>query len=96
MLRAVFPKAVLIPKDSSIYTSVNLQSAQLISEVNALINNSATNNFISSNVIWQFDISTHILDKQLAIQNIDETSNKLGKVDHTADLTFQFKRKPYI
>ncbi len=95
MLRAIFSEAILIPKDSSVHTSVNFWSAQLISKVDALINSGATDNFISPNIIQQFDIPTCILDKQLAIQNVDETPNKLGKVDHTADLTFRFRRKPY-
>ena len=56
MLRAVFPEAILIPKDSSIHTSINLRSAQLISEVDTLINSGTTNNFISPDVIQQFDI----------------------------------------
>ena len=67
MLRAVFSKAILIPKDSSVHTSVNLQSAQLISEVDALIDSGAMDNFISPDVIQQFDIPTCILDKQLSI-----------------------------
>ena len=95
MLRAIFPDAILIPKDSSIHTSVNLWSAQLISEVDALIDSGTMDNFISLDVIQQFDIPTHILDKQLAIQNVDGTLNKLSKVDRAADLTFQFRRKSY-
>ena len=88
MLRAIFPKAILIPKDFSIHTSINLQSAQLISKINVLIDSGATDNFISPNVVWQFSIPTCILDKQLAIWNVDGTPNKLSKVDRTADLTF--------
>ncbi len=42
MLRAIFPEAILIPKDSSIHTSVNLQSVQLISKVDALIDSGTT------------------------------------------------------
>ena len=67
MLRAMFPKAILIPKDSSIHTSVNLRSTQLISEVDALIDSGATDNFISSDIIQQFNIPTCVLNKQLAI-----------------------------
>ena len=88
MLRAIFPDAILIPKDSSIHTSVNLWSAQLISEVDALIDSGTMDNFISPDVIQQFDIPTRILDKQLAIRNVDGTPNKLSKVDRTVDLTF--------
>src|SRR6266567_1815966 len=52
-------------------------------------------NFISPDVIQQFNIPTRILDKQLAIRNVDGTPNKFGKVDCAADLTFRFKRKSY-
>ena len=95
MLRAVFPEAILIPKDSSIHTSINPQSTQLISEVDALINSGATDNFISPDVIKQFNIPTRVLNKQLAIRNVDGTPNRFGKVDRAADLTFRFKRTPY-
>ena len=95
MLRAVFPEAILIPKDSSVHTSINPQSAQLISEVDALINSGATDNFISPDVIKQFNIPTRVLNKQLAIQNVDGTPNRFSKVDHATDLTFRFKRTPY-
>src|SRR6266567_8574882 len=95
MLRAVFPEAVLIPKDSSIHTFVNLRSAQLISKVDALINSGTTDNFISPDVIQQFNIPTRVLNKQLAIQNVDGTPNRFGKVNHATDLTFRFKRTPY-
>ena len=67
MLRAIFPEAIVIPKDSSIHTSVNLRSTQLISEVDALIDSGATDNFISPDIIKQFNIPTCILNKQLAI-----------------------------
>jgi len=56
--------------------------------VDALIDSGTMDNFISPDVIQQFDIPTRILDKQLAIQNVDGTPNKLSKVDRTADLTF--------
>ncbi len=67
MLRAIFPKAILVRKDSSVHTSINLRSVQLISKVDALIDSGATDNFISPDVIQQFNIPTRILDKQLAI-----------------------------
>src|SRR6266567_7519509 len=95
MLRAVFPEAILASKNSSVHTSVNLRSAQLISEVDALIDSGTTDNFISPDVIQQFDIPIRILNKQLAIRNVDGTPNKFGEVDRAADLTFQFKQKSY-
>ncbi|HYT40962.1 MAG TPA: retropepsin-like aspartic protease [Methylomirabilota bacterium] len=88
MLRAVFPEAILAPKNSSVHTFINLRSAQLISEVDALIDSGTTDNFISPDVIQQFDIPIRILNKQLAIRNVDGTPNKFGEVDRAADLTF--------
>src|SRR6266576_4867294 len=68
---------------------------QLISKVDVLIDSGTTDNFISPDIIQQFDIPICILDKQLAIQNVDGTPNKFSKVDCAADLIFQFKRKSY-
>src|SRR6266566_3815983 len=95
MLRAIFPEAILAPKNSSIHTSINLQSTKLISEVDALIDSGATDNFISPDIIKQFRIPTRILNKSLAIRNVDGTPNRFGKVDHATDLTFRFKGTPY-
>src|SRR3981081_1924960 len=95
MLRAVFPEAALIPQDSSVHTSVNLRSEQLISEVDALVDSGATDNFISPDVTEQFNIPTRTLDKQLAIRNVDGTPNKFGKIDQAADLIFRFKGQTY-
>jgi len=68
---------------------------QLISEVDALIDSGTTDNFISPDIIQQFDIPICTLDKQLAIRNVNGTPNRFGKVDRAADLTFRFKRKSY-
>jgi len=51
MLRAIFPQATFISKEPAIHAPVNLQSLELISEVAALIDSGATNNFISLQVI---------------------------------------------
>jgi hypothetical protein len=91
MLRALFPQAVFIPHEQSIHAPVNLRSASLISEVDALIDSGATDNFISPAVIQHFGIPTRQLHKPRAIRNVDGTANKIGTVTHVADLTLRFK-----
>jgi len=58
MLRAVFPKAIILPKNSFLQTYINLRAVQLISEIDALVDSGATDNFISPDIIQQFDIPT--------------------------------------
>jgi hypothetical protein len=91
MLRALFPQAVFIPYEQSIHAPVNLRSASLISEVDALVESGATDNFISPAVIQHFGIPTRQLHKPRAIRNVDGTANKIGAVTHVADLTLRFK-----
>jgi hypothetical protein len=91
MLRALFPQAVFIPHEQSIHAPVNLRSASLISEVDALVDSGATDNFISPAVIQHFGIPTRQLHKPRAIRNVDGTANKIGAVTHVADLTLRFK-----
>jgi hypothetical protein len=67
MLRALFPQAVFIPHEQSIHATVNLRSASLISEVDALVDSGATDNFISPAVIQHFGIPTRQLHKPRAI-----------------------------
>src|SRR6266567_2034233 len=50
---------------------------------------------IFPDIIQQFNIPTRILEKQLAIWNVDGTPNKLGKIDRITDLTYRFRRKTY-
>jgi hypothetical protein len=91
MLRVLFPQAIFIPHEQSIHVPVNLRSATLISEVDALVDSGATDNFISSAIIQHFGIPTQKLHKPRAIQNVDGKANKIGAVTHVADLTLRFK-----
>ena len=67
MLRALFPQAAFLPKDRSVTTLFNLRSESLISEVEALIDSGATENFISPAVIEHFSIPTRPLGKPIDI-----------------------------
>src|SRR3981189_333248 len=91
MLRALFPQAIFIPKERSIHAPVNLRSLSLISEVDALVDSGATDNFISPAVIQHFSIPTQTMNKPRTICNVDETANKIGAITEVANLIFRFK-----
>jgi len=91
MLRAVFPQATFLSNKRSVHIPVNLRSLSLISEVDALIDSGATDNFISPTVIKRFNIPTQILAKSLPIRNVDGTPNKIGAITQAVDLALRFK-----
>src|SRR6267154_2592900 len=91
MLRALFPQAVFIPKERSIHAPINLRSSSIISEVDALIDSGATDNFISPAVIQHFGIPTRTMNTPRTIRNVDGTANKIGAVTKVADLILRFK-----
>jgi predicted aspartyl protease len=96
MLQAMFPQAAFLPKERSIHATVNLRSLQIVSEIDALIDSGATENFISPAVIEHFSIPTRPLGKPIDIRNVDGTVNKKGKVTHVADLVLRFRRKTHM
>ena len=98
MLRAIFPQAAFLskePKESAVHAPVNLRSLKLISEIAALIDSGATDNFISPQVIKRFEIPTKELDKPRTIRNVDGTRNKIGEINESVDLLLRYKRKTY-
>jgi gag-polyprotein putative aspartyl protease len=95
MLRVMFPQAAFLPKERSIHATVNLRSLQIVSEVDALIDSGATENFISPAVVEHFSIPMRPLDKPIDIRNVDSTVNKKGKVTNVADLVLRFRRKTH-
>jgi len=95
MLRAIFPQAAFLPQDRSIKATFNLRSTSLISEIDALIDSGATDNFISPHVIKQWEIDTQPVDKPKAIRNVDGTVNTIGVVTDTVQLNLCFKGKTY-
>src|SRR6267154_257618 len=74
MLRALFPQAVFIPKERSIHAPINLRSSSIISEVDALIDSGATDNFISPAVIQHFGIPTRTMNKPRTIRKVDAST----------------------
>jgi hypothetical protein len=96
MLRALFPQAIFIPKEQSVHTPVNLWSSSIISEVDALIDSGATDNFISPEVIQHFEIPTRQIDEPRTICNVDGSLNKIGSVTHATDLAMRYRNKTHI
>jgi hypothetical protein len=95
MLRAMFPQATFLPKEHSIHATINLRSLQIVSEVDALIDSGATENFISPAVVEHFSIPTRPLGKPIDIRNVDGTVNRKGKVTNVVDLVLRFQRKTH-
>ena len=91
MLRALFPQATFVSWNCSICAPVNLRSLSLVSEINALIDSGATDNFISSAVITLFQIPTQLLKQPQNLRNVDGTPNKIGKLTQVIHLTLQYK-----
>jgi hypothetical protein len=96
MLRAIFPQATFLPKEPAIHAPVNLRSLALISEVAALINSGATDNFTSPQVVQCFKMPTQNLDKPKSIRNVDGTLNRMGAIEQSTDLILRYQRKTYI
>ena len=93
MLRAVFPQAVFLPQNTSVHAPINLRSAQLISEFDALIDSGATDNFISPIIVRQFNIPSRTLPTPRVIRNVDGTKNRIGEVKEATELILRFKNK---
>ena len=90
MLRALFPDAVYIPKQKYVHAPVKFHSRTIHSDVNALIDSGATENFISPELVEHFWIPT--LDvKPRVIRNVDGTSNQMGKVIKAVILYVKYK-----
>jgi hypothetical protein len=88
MLRAIFPQAAFLPNEPAVHAPINLQSLELISEVAALIDSGATDNFISPQVVQCFKMPTRDLDKPKSIQNIDGTPNRMGAIEQVPSSSF--------
>ena len=93
MLRALFPQAVFIPNQRSIHAPVKFHSRTLHSEVSALIDSGATENFISPKVIDRFNVPTYLLPKPRVIRNVDGTKNSIGSVISAANLDISYRNK---
>src|ERR1700692_228723 len=93
MLRAIFPQAAFLPAEPAVHAPVNLRSLELISEVAALIDSGATDNFISPQVVQRFRMPTQDLDKPKSIRNVDGTPNRMGAIEQSTELILRYKKK---
>ena len=91
MLRALFKDAVFKPNQSSIHAPVIFHSRTLHSQVSALIDSSATESFISPDLVEHFSIPTHEIPKPKVVRNIDGTKNSIGNVTHAATLRIHYE-----
>ena len=88
MLRALFPDAVFIPKQKYVHAPIKFHFNTIHSNVNALVDSDATENFISPELAAHFFIPTL---KPKVIQNVDGTPNQIGRVIKAAILTVHYK-----
>src|SRR6202521_2284228 len=86
MLRAMFPQAAFLPKEPAVHAPVNLRSLELISEVAALIDSGATDNFISPQVVQRFRMPTQDLDKPKSTRNDNGIINRLRAHHQSTEL----------
>jgi hypothetical protein len=91
MLRALFPQATFVSQNHSIRAPINLRSASLVSEIDALIDSGATDNFISPAVVTLFKIPTQPLEQPQNLRNVDGTPNKIGELTQVIYLTLRYK-----
>ena len=95
MLRALFPNAVFTVRSTqnSVHAPVTFHSRMVHSQVSALINSGATENFISPDLIEHFSIPTYKIPRPKVIRNIDGTKNNIGNVTLTATLKIYYQNK---
>jgi hypothetical protein len=86
MLRTIFPQAVFIPNQQSFYVPVFFHLAIYHNKVNALIDSSTTNNFISAEIAKNFKIPSHKLNQTYIICNVDRTRNSKKAINTTTML----------
>ena len=91
MLRALFPNAVFKPNFDSVHTPVIFHSRTLHSQVSALIDSGASENFLSPDLVEHFSIPTHQIPKPKIVHNVDGTKNNIGNVTHAATLRIHYQ-----
>jgi len=91
MLRALFPQAAFVSWNHSIRAPINLRSASLTSEIDALIDSGTTDNFISPAIVTLFKIPTQPLEQPQNLRNVDGMPNKIGELTQVIYLTLQYR-----
>jgi hypothetical protein len=91
MLRALFPQAVFMPTQRSLHATVKLHSQYYHTDVQALVDSGATDNFISPTLVKQCRIHTRTLEEPRTIRNVDGTKNTNGEADTVVLLEIKYK-----
>jgi hypothetical protein len=91
MLWALFPQAVFMPTQRSLHTTVKLHSQYYHTDVQALVDSGATDNFISPTLVKQCRIHTRTLEEPRTIRNVDGTKNTNGEADTVVLLEIKYK-----
>lgn len=90
MVRVVFSTDVFVPKQKSVKAKVKLRTKDYQSEIKALIDSGATDNFMSPALANRCKLPTYKLKKPRIIRNVDGTRNSLGSVTEAADLIIHY------
>jgi hypothetical protein len=90
MLWTIFPKAAFIPKQCQVKASVQLQSKLLHSNIDALLDSGATDNFISPLIVNCFEIKTFQLPRPKIVHNVDGSKNSIGPMTDTVNLEVHY------
>jgi hypothetical protein len=90
MLRVMFPEAVFIPKEYQVKAPLSFKSTTLQSNLNALVDSGATDNFISPLIINCFNIPTYELLKPKTVHNVDGSKNSIGPMTHATNLEVHY------
>jgi hypothetical protein len=91
MLWALFPQAIFMPTQRSLHATVKLHSQYYHTDVQALVDSGATDNFISPTLVKQCRIHTRTLEEPRTIRNVDGTKNTNGEADTVVLLEIKYK-----
>jgi hypothetical protein len=89
-LQTIFLEAAFIPKQCQVKAPVQLQSKSLHSNVHALLDSGATDNFISPLIINCFNIETYKLPKPKIVCNVDGLKNSIGPMTDAVNLEVHY------
>ncbi len=87
LTRACNLMSVYISRNRAIKTPVTVQMSQERVTKKALLDSGATESFVHPRLVKELALATYLLQKPRQVQNVDGTSNRLGKV--TEEIKFQ-------
>ena len=93
LTRAIDMGSMYIARNKAIKIPFSLQTRYKQVNWKALLNSSATENFIHLCVVKQLELKSRTLKKPRNIWNVDGTINKGGKIEHAVTLKLNHTRK---